>query len=162
MRYSLYLIIYVLIITVPISTSSKNLPPIFFKEPLSYKIIKINNSSDLPSLNTGTVEELRHACANYDQWINNQHNGTFSTDTFFLMGKCQGIMETLGTTMYTLCKEKRRNLGMPDQLSADLQNVRTKTIIHAFVVYANKHPEAWEKEGYLFAINLISKMWPCK
>ena len=162
MRYSLYFVIYILITFVPISASSKYLVTKFSNEVFNEQVIIVAENKELFSATTGTVEELRNACANYDLWLNNQHTGSLSPEDFFSMGKCHGIIETLGTTMYTLCQEKRRNLGMPKQLSADLRHVTTKTIIHALVVYSNKHPEAWEEEGYLFAINLISRMWPCK
>ena len=57
-----------------------------------------------------TLREIYSICKDYYHWVNKNYDIPVDSKTLFNMGKCQGIMETLGRTMTTLCLEKKEML----------------------------------------------------
>ena len=54
------------------------------------------------------------------------------------MGKCQGILETTGKIMSTLCAvERKRNVNINKQLTANLEGVRTVSLVKEYVFVAS-------------------------
>ena len=80
----------------------------------------------------------------------------------FNMGKCQGVIETLGKTMLTLCYENRRNANINKKLAANLEGVKTINIIEKFLKKASSDGKLRSYSSYSYLINFISEQWPCK
>ena len=78
------------------------------------------------------------------------------------MGKCQGVIETLGKTMLTLCYERKRNVNINKNLTANLEGIKTIEIIEKFLrfAYSDSKLRSYSSSSYL--ISFISKSWPCK
>ena len=77
------------------------------------------------------------------------------------MGKCQGIIETLGKTMLTLCYEKKRNLNIDNKLTANLKGVKTIDIVEKLVENAFLEANLRGISAQTYLIFLINKIWPC-
>ena len=58
------------------------------------------------------AQEIYYSCKNYFEWVNNSYSMPVDEKILFNMGKCQGVIETLGKTMLTLCYENRRNANI--------------------------------------------------
>ena len=78
------------------------------------------------------------------------------------MGKCQGIVETTGKTMLTLCYENKRNLNINKQFTANLKNIKSITIIRDFLSYAESDSSLRKYEAHEYLMNFVSSKWPCK
>ena len=106
--------------------------------------------------------ELYKSCGNYYQWVTEKYSIPVDDKILFNMGKCQGIIETLGKAMFTLCYEKKRNANINKKLTADLQGVRTIDIIEQFLKYASMDDKLRTYSSNTYLLNFISKYWPCK
>ena len=82
--------------------SNKTLQLIFF----AFFFIQINTK--LVQAKDTNAREIYSICKDYYHWVNKNYNIPVDNKTLFNMGKCQGIMETLGRTMTTLCLEKKK------------------------------------------------------
>ena len=107
------------------------------------------------------AEELYLACKNYINWIDNDFRDPVDEKILFNMGKCQGIVESVGKTMYTLCIERARNLDIPKQITANIGNMKTRKLIRAFVYYAEQSSNLAGISAYTFLLKTYSKRWAC-
>ena len=78
------------------------------------------------------------------------------------MGKCQGIMETLGRTMTTLCLEKKRNVNINKKLTANLNGIKTIDLIQSFLKYASQDSKLRSYSASSYLAGFISQKWPCQ
>ena len=108
------------------------------------------------------AEEIFKSCKNYFEWVNNNYSDAVDDKTLFNMGKCQGVIETLGKTMLTLCHESRRNVNINNKLTANLEGIKTIDIIENFlkIASADSNLRDYSSSSYLYSI--ISKIWPCR
>jgi len=81
--------------------------------------------------------------------------------TLFNMGKCQGIIETLGRTMTTLCYERKRNVNINKKLTANLDGIKTIEVIESFLKHATKDNKLRSYSATSYLANFISEQWPC-
>ena len=75
---------------------------------------------------------------NYKNWIDSSFEEPVDPQILFNMGKCQGIMETTGKVMLTLCMERKRNVNINKQLAANLEGIRTISLVKEYVISASK------------------------
>ena len=80
----------------------------------------------------------------------------------FNMGKCQGIIETLGRTMTTLCLEKKRNVNINNKLTANLNGIKTIELIKSFLKHAPQDNKLRFYSAISYLADFMSKQWPCK
>ena len=106
--------------------SNKTLQLIFF----AFFFIQINTYS-VQAKDTN-AREIYSICKDYYHWVNKNYDIPVDSKTLFNMGKCQGIMETLGRTMTTLCLEKKRNVNINKKLTANLNGIKTIDLIQEF------------------------------
>ena len=78
------------------------------------------------------------------------------------MGKCQGIMETLGRTMTTLCLEKKRNVNINKKLTANLNGIKTIDLIQSFLKHASRDNQLRSYSASSYLADFISQKWPCQ
>ena len=78
------------------------------------------------------------------------------------MGKCQGIMETLGRTMTTLCLEKKRNVNINNKLTANLKGIKTIDLIQSFLKHASQDNKLRSYAASSYLADFISQKWPCQ
>ena len=107
------------------------------------------------------AKDLYSSCYDYDLWINGNFKKPVDDKSLFLMGKCQGIVESIGKTMYTLCLERKRNLNIPRQITADLGNIRTRELISIFVKNSEGKTNLSSKSAYTYLLDIFSKSKPC-
>ena len=108
------------------------------------------------------ASELYTICKDYYNWVITDYNKPVDHKTMFNMGKCQGIIETLGKTMLTLCYEKKRNLNIDNKLTANLKGVKTIDIVEKLVENAFFEADLRGISAQTYLIFLINKIWPCK
>ena len=126
---------------------------------LIYILFFISNNASAKEMN---ASELYASCKNYYNWVINDYNDPVDHKTMFNMGKCQGIIETLGKTMLTLCYERRRNLNIDQKLTANLEGVKTIEIVEKIVKYGSLETNLRGISSQTYLIFLLNKIWPCK
>ena len=108
-----------------------------------------------------TAYDLYKSCKNYYEWISTDFTTPVDDKIIFEMGKCQGIIETAGKNMLTLCIERKRNLNINRKLTANLKNIKSITIIKNFVEHGDNDPSLRRYKGHLYLMNFLSNKWPC-
>ena len=106
--------------------------------------------------------EVYKICNNYYQWVNKNYSLPVDEKMLFNMGKCQGMIQTLGRTMLTLCYENKKNANINKKLTANLQGIKTIDIIEGFLNVASKDGKLRSYSANSYLIEFISKQWPCK
>ncbi len=106
--------------------------------------------------------DLFKSCTNYNDWIENSFESPVDQQLLFNMGKCQGIMETTGKVMLTLCLEKQRNANINQQLTANLAGIRTITLVKEFITRAEGVTNLQKYNAQSFLSKILSSRWPCK
>ena len=119
-------------------------------------IINVARSGDM------NATEIYSICKDYYYWVNKNYDIPVDSKTLFNMGKCQGIIETLGRTMTTLCYEKKRNVNINKNLTANLNGVKTIEIIQSFLKNASQDNKLRSYAATSYLANFISKQWPCQ
>ena len=109
-----------------------------------------------------SARDLYKSCKSYKGWIESSFEEPVDSQLLFNMGKCQGIMETTGKMMLTLCKERKRNLNISKQLSANLNGVRTISLVKEYVREASKITNLQKYNAQELLSIILSKRWPCK
>ena len=131
----------------------------YMKKILLICIIFLNN-------NILKSEEMRaydlfKGCQNYYLWVENNYKGQVDEKMLFAMGKCQGVVETMGKTMLTLCYENKRNMNVNKKMTANLKGVKTIEIVKRFVETASLDGNIRNFSAQIYLINFINKNWPC-
>jgi hypothetical protein len=131
----------------------------YMKKILLICIIFLNN-------NILKSEEMRaydlfKGCQNYYHWVENNYKGQIDEKMLFDMGKCQGVVETMGKTMLTLCYENKRNMNVNKKMTANLKGVKTIEIVKRFVKTASLDGNIRNFSAQIYLINFINKNWPC-
>ena len=106
--------------------------------------------------------DLLKSCSDYKNWIDNKFESPADQKLLFNMGKCQGIMETTGKIMSTLCVERKRNVNINKQLAANLQGVRTVSLVREYVSVASSLGNIQKYSAQNLLTQILSKKWPCK
>ena len=106
--------------------------------------------------------EVYKICSDYYQWVNKNYSLPVDEKMLFNMGKCQGMIQTLGRTMLTLCYENKKNANINKKLTANLQDIKTIDIIEGFLNAAEKDGKLRSYSANSYLIEFISKQWPCK
>ena len=107
------------------------------------------------------AREIYKICKDYYHWVNKDYNIPVDSKTLFNMGKCQGIMETLGRTMTTLCLEKKRNVNINNKLTANLNGIKTIDLIKSFLKHASQDNKLRSYSASSYLADFISQKWPC-
>ena len=136
--------------------SNKTLQLIFF----TFFFIQIN--THLVQAKDNNAREIYNICKDYYHWVNKSYNIPVDSKTLFNMGKCQGIMETLGRTMTTLCLEKKRNVNINNKLTANLNGIKTIDLIKSFLKHASQDNKLRSYTATSYLADFISQKWPCK
>ena len=105
--------------------------------------------------------EIYSICKDYYHWVNKNYDIPVDSKTLFNMGKCQGIMETLGRTMTTLCLEKKRNVNINSKLTANLNGIKTINLIQSFLKHASTDNKLRSYSATSYLADFISQKWPC-
>ena len=105
--------------------------------------------------------DLFKGCQNYYHWVENNYKGQVDEKMLFDMGKCQGVVETMGKTMLTLCYENKRNMNVNKKMTANLKGVKTIEIVKRFVETASLDGNIRNFSAQIYLINFINKNWPC-
>ena len=131
----------------------------YMKKILLICIIFLNN-------NILKSEEMRaydlfKGCQNYYHWVENNYKVQVDEKMLFDMGKCQGVVETMGKTMLTLCYENKRNMNVNKKMTANLKGVKTIEIVKRFVETASLDGNIRNFSAQIYLINFINKNWPC-
>tara|TARA_B100000902_G_C26872188_1_gene698261 strand:- start:74 stop:493 length:420 start_codon:yes stop_codon:yes gene_type:complete len=108
------------------------------------------------------AHEVYKICSDYYQWVNRNYSLPVDEKMLFNMGKCQGMIQTLGRTMLTLCYENKKNANINKKLTADLQGIKTIEIIESFLNVAAKDGKLRAYSANSYLVEFISKQWPCK
>ena len=108
------------------------------------------------------AHEIYKICSNYYQWVNKNYSLPVDEKMLFNMGKCQGMIQTLGRTMLTLCYENKKNANINKKLTANLQGIKTIDIIEGFLNAAENDGKLRSYSANSYLIEFISKQWPCK
>ena len=108
-----------------------------------------------------TIGVMNGSCKNYKNWIDSEFEEPADPQTFFNMGKCQGIMETTGKIMLTLCKERKRNVNIHKQLSANLEGIRTISLVKEYLAKASNISNLQRYNAQELLSIILSKRWPC-
>ncbi|MBF96403.1 MAG: hypothetical protein CFH34_00947 [Alphaproteobacteria bacterium MarineAlpha9_Bin4] len=106
--------------------------------------------------------DLLKSCNNYKTWIDGNFEDPVDPQILFNMGKCQGIMETTGKVMLTLCIERKRNANINKQLTANLEGVKTITLVKEYVSRASKVTNLQKYNAQELLSVILSKRWPCR
>ena len=106
--------------------------------------------------------EIYSICKDYYHWVNKNYDIPVDSKTLFNMGKCQGIMETLGRTMTTLCLEKKRNVNINKKLTANLNGIKTIDLIQSFLKHASRDNKLRSYSASSYLADFISQKWPCQ
>ena len=117
------------------------------------------NSVKAKDLNAYEVYKI---CSDYYQWVNKNYILPVDEKMLFNMGKCQGMIQTLGRTMFTLCYENKNNANINKKLTANLQGIKIIDIIEGFLNAAEKEGKLRSHSANSYLIEFISKQWPCK
>ena len=126
----------------------------------TFFFIQINTS---PVLAKDTnAREIYSICKDYYNWVNKNYDIPVDSKTLFNMGKCQGIMETLGRTMTTLCLEKKRNVNINNKLTANLNGIKTIDLIQSFLKHASQDNKLRAYSATSYLADFISQKWPCQ
>ena len=136
--------------------SNKTLQLIFF----AFFFIQINTY--LVQAKDTNAREIYSICKDYYNWVNKNYDIPVDSKTLFNMGKCQGIMETLGRTMTTLCLEKKRNVNINKKLTANLNGIKTIDLIQSFLKYASQDNKLRSYSANSYLVDFMSKKWPCQ
>ena len=96
-------------------------------------IIIIFFNNNILKSNEMTAYELFKSCQNYYYWVKKNYKEPVDEKILFNMGKCQGIIETMGQIMLTLCYENKRNMNVNKKLTANLKGVKSIDIVKKFV-----------------------------
>ena len=107
------------------------------------------------------ADDLLKGCQNYYHWVENNYKGQIDEKMLFDMGKCQGVVETMGKTMLTLCYENKRNMNVNKKMTANLKGVKTIEIVKRFVETASLDGNIRNFSAQIYLINFINKNWPC-
>ena len=105
--------------------------------------------------------DLFKGCQNYYHWVENNYKGQIDEKMLFDMGKCQGVVETMGKAMLTLCYENKRNMNVNKKMTANLKGVKTIEIVKRFVETASLDGNIRNFSAQIYLINFINKNWPC-
>ena len=136
--------------------SNKTLQLIFFV----FFFIQINTY--LVQAKDTNAREIYSICKDYYNWVNKNYDIPVDSKTLFNMGKCQGIMETLGRTMTTLCLEKKRNVNINNKLTANLDGIKTIDLIKSFLKYASQDNKLRSYSATSYLADFMSQRWPCQ
>ena len=71
-------------------------------------------------------------------------------------------METTGKIMSTLCAERKRNVNINKQLAANLQGIRTVSLVREYVSVASSIGNIQKYSAQSLLTQILSKKWPCK
>ena len=124
---------------------------------LAFFFIQINtNSARAKDANAKDI------CKDYYYWVNKNYDIPVDSKTLFNMGKCQGIIETLGRTMTTLCFDKKRNVNINKKLTANLNGIKTIQLIKSFLNHASQDNQLRSYSATSYLADFISKQWPCQ
>ena len=114
---------------------------------------------------TGTQEfnalDLYKSCKSYKDWIDSSFEEPVNSQVLFNMGKCQGIMETTGKIMVTLCKERKRNANINKKLAANLEGIRTISLVNEYVSRSSKINSLQNYNSLELLSTILSNRWPC-
>ena len=108
------------------------------------------------------AKEIYSICKDYYNWVNKNYNIPVDSKTLFNMGKCQGIIETLGRTMTTLCYDKKRNANINKKLTANLDGIKTIEVVESFLKNAAQDNKLRSYAATSYLADFISKQWPCQ
>ena len=136
--------------------SNKTLQLIFF----AFFFIQINTY--LVQAKDTNAREIYNICKDYYNWVNKNYDIPVDSKTLFNMGKFQGIMETLGRTMTTLCLEKKRNVNINNKLTANLNGIKTIDLIQSFLKHASRDNKLSYYSASSYLADFISQKWPCQ
>ena len=125
-------------------------------------ILFIVSNFKLCAAQESSAYDLLKSCKNYKNWIENKFDSPVDQQLLFNMGKCQGIIETTGKIMSTLCAERKRNLNINDQLTANLEGVRTLSLIREYVSAAASVGNLQKYSAQNLVTKILSNKWPCK
>ena len=126
---------------------------------LIFSIILISDNSFSQEF---SAFDLFKSCKNYKSWIDSSFEEPVDPQILFNMGKCQGIMETTGKVMLTLCMERKRNVNINKQLAANLEGIRTISLVKEYVISASKISNLQEYNAQELLSIILSKRWPCR
>ena len=129
------------------------------KKILLIAIIFLNNN--ILKSDEMNAYDLLKSCQNYYYWVETSYKELVDEKTLFNMGKCQGVIETMGKTMLTLCYENKRNMNVNKKLTANLKGVKTIDIVKKFVEVASLDRSIRNFSAQIYLINFINKSWPC-
>ena len=107
------------------------------------------------------ADDLLKGCQNYYHWVENNYKDQVDEKMLFDMGKCQGVVETMGKAMLTLCYENKRNMNVNKKMTANLKGVKTIEIVKRFVETASLDGNIRNFSAQIYLINFINKNWPC-
>ncbi len=123
---------------------------------LLYILANVSHSSD-----ETTAEELYYGCAKYVSWIDDKFKEPVDEKTLFIMGKCQGVIESVGKTMFTMCLERKKNLNIPNLITANVGNIKASKLAREFLIKARDNKRLSSTSAYTFLLHTFSKRWPC-
>ena len=106
--------------------------------------------------------DLYKNCKNYKDWIESNFEEPINPQVLFNMGKCQGIMETTGKIMLTLCKERQRNVNINKNLSANLDGITTISLVKEYVMRAPGFNSLQNYNAQELLSLILSQRWPCR
>ena len=129
------------------------------KQLLLIAIIFLNNN--ILKSKEMTAYELFKSCQNYYQWVEKNYKPQVDEKILFNMGKCQGVVETMGKAMLTLCYENKRNMNINKRMTANLKGIKTIEIVKRFVETASLDGSIRNFSAQIYLINFINKNWPC-
>ena len=107
------------------------------------------------------AKEIFSICKDYYNWVNKNYDIPVDSKSLFNMGKCQGIIETLGRTMTTLCYDKKRNVNINKKLTANLEGIKTIEVVEKFLKNAAQDNKLRSYAAISYLADFISKQWPC-
>ena len=106
--------------------------------------------------------DLLKSCNNYKTWIENKFESPVDQQLLFNMGKCQGILETTGKIMSTLCAEKKMNVNINKQLTANLEGIKTISLVREYIFIASTIENIQKYSAQNLLSKILSKKWPCR
>ena len=127
-----------------------------------YLIILIVSITNFGNTAEVTTQEFLKGCKNYYLWVNKNYEIPVDEKILFNMGKCQGVIETMGKVMLTLCYESKRNLSISKQITANLKGIRTIEIIEELIKSTDTEKRLRSMPVQTFLFNFMSNNWPCK
>ncbi len=127
---------------------------------ISFFILFFANINNLKSDEINAFQ-LFKGCESYYYWVKKNYKIPVDEKVLFSMGKCQGVLETMGKTMLTLCYERKRNLNINKQLTANLKGIKTIEIVEKFIQTAAKESRLRKYTAHSYLIKFINKNWPC-